>query len=113
MEHLKPGRILRAVEESNIPVQHTNAMEFHHGWITEILIDPGLAHIFDRNEPRGGVRINGHIPLENSNVELCSNHRHSQNTIDSNENHAIPFEFLFKLPALRYSRAILQAKPPP
>jgi len=53
------------------------------------------------------LRIHGYLPVENSNVELCSNHRHSQNTIDNNENQVIPFEFLLKLPAPRYSRAII------
>jgi len=56
---------------------------------------------------RDELRINGYIPLENSNVELCSNHRHGVNAIDDDENQAVPFEFLIKLPAPHYSRTII------
>jgi site-specific DNA recombinase len=57
---------------------------------------------------RDELRIDGFIPLENSNVELCSDHRHGLNTIASAEGQVVPFEFLVKLPSPRYSRTIVR-----
>jgi len=47
---------------------------------------------------RDELRIHGYLAIENSNVELCSNHRHGVDTIDNSEVQAIPFELLIKLP---------------